>query len=95
MAKQKVIKTDQEWREQLTPEQYHITRQKGTERPFTGEYYNSKEEGVYAPHRGVVRRLRRPFGPRLRRRAGANPSAPLHQLGGAKAGEEISRFSSL
>jgi len=47
MSKKKVVKTDQEWQEELTPEQYHVTRKKGTERPFTGEYYDSKEEGVY------------------------------------------------
>ena len=43
----KIVKTDKEWQEQLTPEQYKITRQKGTERPFTGEYYASKEDGTY------------------------------------------------
>jgi len=45
--KRKVIKTDEEWRQELTPEQYAVARQKGTERPFTGEYHDSKEEGVY------------------------------------------------
>lgn len=43
----KIVKTDEEWRELLTSEQYHITRQKGTERAFTGEYYDFKEEGLY------------------------------------------------
>jgi peptide-methionine (R)-S-oxide reductase len=43
-----VTKTDQEWREQLTPEQYQILRQKGTERPFTGQYYDAKDDGSYA-----------------------------------------------
>ncbi|MDT4898945.1 MAG: peptide-methionine (R)-S-oxide reductase [Acidobacteriota bacterium] len=45
--KRKVIKTEDEWRQQLTPEQYRIARQKGTERPFTGKYHDSKESGVY------------------------------------------------
>jgi peptide-methionine (R)-S-oxide reductase len=43
----KITKTDEEWRQQLTPEQYRVARQKGTERAFTGKYYDSKEEGTY------------------------------------------------
>ena len=43
----KVSKTDEEWRQQLTPEQYDVTRRKGTEPPFTGEYDDCKEQGVY------------------------------------------------
>lgn len=43
----KIEKTDQEWREELTPDQYRILRQKGTERPFTGLYYKTKDEGTY------------------------------------------------
>lgn len=44
---EKVTKTEEEWKNILTEEQYHVTRQKGTEEPFTGEYYNSKEKGIY------------------------------------------------
>ncbi len=43
----KIKKSDSEWRKQLTPEQYRITREKGTEPPFTGEYEKCKEKGVY------------------------------------------------
>jgi peptide-methionine (R)-S-oxide reductase len=42
-----VRKTDSEWRAQLTPEQYQVTRRKGTERAFTGVYWDCKEDGVY------------------------------------------------
>lgn len=44
---EKIRKSDQEWRQQLTPEQYEITRQKGTERAFTGQYNQVKEPGVF------------------------------------------------
>ncbi len=40
--------TDEQWRGQLTPEQYDVLRQHGTERPFTGEYVNLKDNGTYA-----------------------------------------------
>ena len=43
----KIQKTEEEWQDQLTSEQYRITRMKGTERPFTGEYNDNKEEGTY------------------------------------------------
>jgi peptide-methionine (R)-S-oxide reductase len=43
----RVVKTDQQWREILTPEQYRVTREKGTERAFTGKYHESKANGVY------------------------------------------------
>jgi peptide-methionine (R)-S-oxide reductase len=44
---EKIQKTDEEWRAELAPEQYQILRQKGTERAFSGEYYNTKTPGVY------------------------------------------------
>ena len=43
----KVTKTDREWQDLLTPEQYHVTRQHGTERPFSGEYNDSKTPGMF------------------------------------------------
>ena len=44
---EKITKTDAEWRAALTPEQYRVTRQAGTERPFTGEYTDEKAVGTY------------------------------------------------
>jgi peptide-methionine (R)-S-oxide reductase len=43
----KLQRTDADWRIRLTPEQYQVTRRKGTERPFTGEYWDCHEPGVY------------------------------------------------
>ena len=43
----KVIKSDEEWQQLLTPEQYEVTRKKGTEPPFTGKYHNFKGKGIY------------------------------------------------
>jgi peptide-methionine (R)-S-oxide reductase len=44
---EKMKKTDEEWKKELTEEQYYVTRQKGTERPFTGKLYDNKEKGMY------------------------------------------------
>lgn len=44
---EKVQKTDEEWLAELTPEQFNVTRRAGTEAPFTGEYYATKDPGVY------------------------------------------------
>jgi peptide-methionine (R)-S-oxide reductase len=43
----KVEKTDAEWREELSPEQYQVLREQGTERPFSGRYWNVKDDGMY------------------------------------------------
>ena len=47
MTTEKVIKSDEEWKRQLTPEQFAVTRHKGTEPAFTGKYYNLHDKGIY------------------------------------------------
>jgi len=46
-AIEKIEKTDEEWRRELTPEQYEVLRRQGTEAPFTGEYFDMKDDGTY------------------------------------------------
>lgn len=45
--KQKIVRSEEEWQNSLSPEQYRICREKGTERAFTGAYYHNHEQGVY------------------------------------------------
>src|SRR5256886_17081819 len=47
MKKTAVDKTESEWKQDLTPMQFHVLREKGTERPFTGEYWETKTPGAY------------------------------------------------
>jgi len=47
IAREKIAKTDAEWRQQLTPEQYQVARACGTERAFTGQYWNKHDDGTY------------------------------------------------
>jgi peptide-methionine (R)-S-oxide reductase len=47
MSQERIRKSEEEWQEELTPDQYQVMRQKGTERPFTGKYYDAKDPGVY------------------------------------------------
>ena len=46
-SNQKITKSEEDWKKELTSEQYHVMREKGTERPFTGEYWKSKDNGMY------------------------------------------------
>src|SRR5262245_23768620 len=46
-AEGKLVLSDEEWKKRLTPEQYYVCRRKGTERPFTGKYWDTKKEGSY------------------------------------------------
>jgi peptide-methionine (R)-S-oxide reductase len=46
-TEQEITKTDEQWRAELSPEQYEVLRKSATERPFTGEYVNVKDDGVY------------------------------------------------
>src|ERR1041385_4650300 len=45
--KERIMKSDEEWKKVLTPEQYKVTRKKGTERAFTGAYWNNHDDGVF------------------------------------------------
>ena len=44
---EKIVKSDEEWKKRLSDEEFYVTRQKGTERPFSGKYYYLDEEGIY------------------------------------------------
>ncbi len=46
-TKEKIVKSDEEWKKQLSPEAYHVTREKGTEHAFTGKFWDNHEKGIY------------------------------------------------
>ncbi|NHI92468.1 MAG: peptide-methionine (R)-S-oxide reductase [Candidatus Lokiarchaeota archaeon] len=47
VSKEEIVKSDEEWRENLTEAEYYVLRKKGTEHPFSGKYWNNKEKGLY------------------------------------------------